>query len=197
MKIALIVMATVVVGVVYSSFFEWVAHKYVMHNPHSFWRHAYNSHTKVHHNVFRSDESYHLQKGVDHSIIHMLKWAIPIILVGSFPYVLVAAALYLFVSLNVSLTITITGIFVTALYYGSYESLHWCKHLPRRRFIERLRVFRFLNGHHLLHHRYLNKNYNVVLPLADWLFRTRLRRALKPFPQPTGAVPDVQPLVKP
>jgi len=197
MMTTLIVLATIAIGLVYSSFFEWVAHKYVMHNPHSFWRYAYHSHTKIHHNVFRADESYHLQKGVNPSIIHMLEWAILIIPVGALPYMLVAAALYPFVSLSVPLAIAITGFLLTVLYYSLYESHHWCMHYPKKRFVESLKGFGFINGHHLLHHRYMKNNFNVVLPLADWLFGTLLRRAPAPFPQPTHSVPDVQPLVKP
>ena len=52
-------------------------------------------------------------------------------------------------------------------YYGAYEYMHWCMHLPKQRRIERSALFRRLNGHHLLHHRYMHKNFNVVLPLAD------------------------------
>jgi hypothetical protein len=197
MMTALLVLITIAFGLVYSSIFEWTAHRYVMHNPHGAWRYAYHSHTRVHHNLFRADESYHLQDGTDPGIIHMLEWAVLIVVGGSLPYMLVAAALYPFVGLSAPLTIAITGFSLTVVYYSFYESLHWCMHLPRQRVIERLEEFGFINGHHLLHHRYMNKNYNVVLPLADWLFGTLLRRAPQPFPQPTAAVPNVQPLVKP
>ena len=57
------------------------------------------------------------------------------------------------------------------------------------------RVFFFrLNGHHLLHHRYMRKNFNVVLPLADLCLGTLLLRSKVCFAQATGAtVPNVQP----
>jgi len=55
--------------------------------------------------------------------------------------------------------------------------------------------FRRLNGHHLLHHRYMHKNFNVVFPVADFLLGTLVVRAKTRFAQPTGpAIPDVQPL---
>ncbi|MBC8127831.1 MAG: fatty acid hydroxylase, partial [Gloeobacteraceae cyanobacterium ES-bin-144] len=47
-------------------------------------------------------------------------------------------------------------------YYGVYEYIHWCMHLPKQRQVEKPWLFRRLNGHHLLHHRYMHKNFNVV-----------------------------------
>ena len=69
-------------------------------------------------------------------------------------------------------------------------------HLPKKRHIERSGIFFRLNGHHLLHHRYMHKNFNVVLPLADLCLGTLLLRSKIHFAQARGAaVPDVQPAV--
>jgi sterol desaturase/sphingolipid hydroxylase (fatty acid hydroxylase superfamily) len=79
-------------------------------------------------------------------------------------------------------------------YYVAYEYLHWCMHVPRKRAVERTGFFFRLNGHHLLHHRYMNRNLNVVLPLADFCFGTLLLRSKVRFAQATGpSIPDVQP----
>ena len=81
-------------------------------------------------------------------------------------------------------------------YYGTYEYIHWCMHLPRKRNVERSGIFFRLNGHHLLHHRYIDKNFNVVLPLADLFLGTLLLRSPLHFKQARGpSVPDVQPRV--
>ena len=72
--------------------------------------------------------------------------------------------------------------------------MHWCMHLPRKRNVERSGIFFRLNGHHLLHHRYMGKNFNVVLPLADLCLGTLLLRSKVHFPQAVGpSVPNVQP----
>ena len=64
----------------------------------------------------------------------------------------------------------------------------------KQRHVERSGIFFRLNGHHLLHHRYMHKNFNVVLPLADLLLGTLLLRSKVRFPQARGeSVPDVQP----
>jgi sterol desaturase/sphingolipid hydroxylase (fatty acid hydroxylase superfamily) len=69
-------------------------------------------------------------------------------------------------------------------------------HLPRKRIVERSGIFFRLNGHHLLHHRYMHKNFNVVMPLADLCLGTLLLRSKVTFRQARGeAVPDVQPIV--
>jgi sterol desaturase/sphingolipid hydroxylase (fatty acid hydroxylase superfamily) len=80
-------------------------------------------------------------------------------------------------------------------YYGTYEYLHWCMHLPKQRNIERSGIYFRLNGHHLLHHRYMHRNFNVVLPLADLCLGTLLLRSKVHFKQAEGpSVPNVQPL---
>ena len=80
------------------------------------------------------------------------------------------------------------------MYYVAYEYIHWCMHLPKKRNIERSGIYFRLNGHHLLHHRYMHKNFNVVMPLADLLLGTLLLRSKVHFKQAVGeAVPDVQP----
>jgi sterol desaturase/sphingolipid hydroxylase (fatty acid hydroxylase superfamily) len=82
------------------------------------------------------------------------------------------------------------------IYYAAYEYLHWCMHLPKRRHVERSGIFFRLNGHHLLHHRYMHKNFNVVMPLADLLLGTLILRSKVHFKQAEGpSVPNVQPKV--
>ena len=81
-----------------------------------------------------------------------------------------------------------------AVYYATYEYIHWCMHIPRQRSIERSGFFFRLNGHHLLHHRYMGKNFNVVFPLADAVLGTLVLRSQVCFAQATGpSVPNVQP----
>ncbi len=75
--------------------------------------------------------------------------------------------------------------------------MHWCMHLPRKRNVERSGIFFRLNGHHLLHHRYMHKNFNVVLPLADLCLGTLLLRSKVHFKQAVWPLcPNVQPKEK-
>lgn len=186
-----------VLVVLVDSVFEWTLHRFVMHRPvGKFFKFPFEKHTLTHHHVFRADESYHCSKDSDKRTIRMAWWIGPV-LIGAL--LLPVAAIT--VPLGFWSVLVIFGI-VSGVYFSAYEYTHWCMHLPkarRRRLMEQCggMAFRFLNGHHLLHHRYMGKNLNVVFPFADIIFGTLLIRAPKPFPQPWGpSVPNVQPLTR-
>lgn len=178
-------------AVVYASLFEWTLHRYVMHRPFGKFRYPFETHALIHHRVFRADETYHLIHTKDAKTIPMAWWNGPVLVaVGILPFIALAAWIGHWWLLAGTLP-------ACAGYYGTYEYLHWCMHLPRKRHVERSGIFFRLNGHHLLHHRYMGKNFNVVLPLADLLLGTLLMRAPVHFKQARGpSVPDVQPRVK-
>ena len=142
----------------------------------------------VHHQIFKADHTYHLIDHKDLKTIPMAWWNAP---------VLIALALVPFTAASIWLGTwaVVTGAFIAFwAYYGAYEYMHWCMHLPRKRNIERSGIFFRLNGHHLLHHRYMHKNFNVVCPLADLLLGTLMLRSKIHFKQATGpSIPNVQP----
>jgi hypothetical protein len=177
-------------GIVFSSFFEWTLHRFLMHRP--FWNftYAFRTHAIVHHQVFKADHTYHLVDEKDKSTIPMAWWNGPVlILVCQIPFAIAALLLNQW-------GILAGSTLACAAYYGAYEYMHWCMHLPKRRNIERSGIYFRLNGHHLLHHRYMHKNFNVVLPLADLCLGTLLLRSKVSFAQATGpSVPNVQPKV--
>lgn len=186
----LAVAAGFVCAVVFASFFEWALHRYVMHRPLGKFRYPYETHALVHHRVFRADETYHLIQAKDAATIPMAWWNGPVLVaLGVLPFA--AAACWTgFWGVLWGAAVACAG------YYGAYEYLHWCMHLPKKRHVERSGIFFRLNGHHLLHHRYMGRNFNVVLPLADLLLGTLLLRSPVQFKQARGpAVPDVQPRI--
>ena len=178
-------------SVVYCSFFEWTLHRYIMHRPLGKFRYPFESHALIHHRVFKADNTYHLIHPKDAQTIPMAWWNGPVLVaVGILPFIVAAALLGHWWLLA-------GAVLGSAGYYGTYEYIHWCMHLPKKRNLERSGIFFRLNGHHLLHHRYMGKNFNVVLPLADLFLGTLLLRSPLHFKQARGpAVPDVQPRVK-
>jgi hypothetical protein len=176
--------------IVVSSFFEWVLHRYVMHRPLGAFTYPFRAHAVVHHGTFRADHTYHLQLEADKKTIPMEWWNGPVLIaICVLPAWPLAWATGHW-ALALGAFLAMTG------YYCTYEYIHWCMHLPKARVIERSGLFFRLNGHHLLHHRYMHKNFNVVLPLADLCLGTLLRRSKVSFAQTRGpAVPDVQPMV--
>ena len=173
--------------VVFGSFFEWTLHRFVLHRPLRFFRYPFDTHAMVHHKIFRADHTYHVQYKTDQAKIPMAWWNGPVlILAGCLPFTAMAA---------LTSWCLLLGAFVAACtYYATYEYLHWCMHKPKHRVVERSGIFFLLNGHHLLHNRYMNKNFNVVLPLADLCLGTLIVRSKVCFAQARGeGLPDVQP----
>ncbi len=173
---------------VFASFFEWALHRYLMHKPVGKLRYPFERHALIHHHIFRADHTYHLLHEQDKHTIPMAWWNGPfLIALTQLPFVVAALLLGQWGFLCGS-------VFTSIAYYAAYEYIHWCMHLPRKRIVERSGVFFRLNGHHLLHHRYMHKNFNVVLPLADLCFGTLLLRSKVQFKQAQGpTVPNVQP----
>ncbi len=183
------VYATFLIGgmVLYASAVEWTLHRYVMHQPLGAFRYPFTAHALTHHVIFKADRTYHLSREKDKETIPMAWWNGPVLVLLAtlpfFPFVLLHAW-----------PVPITALIVLSLYYGMYEYLHWCMHLPQKRRVERTGIFFRLNGHHLLHHRYMNKNFNVVCPFADLVCGTLLTRSKTRFRQAEGpSLPDVQP----
>jgi hypothetical protein len=180
----------IIAGTVFGSLFEWTLHRYLMHRSFvvKFFRYPFERHTLVHHHIFKADHTYHLRHEPDKKTIPMAWWHGPVLVaLGLLPFLLWAL-------LSEKWGILCGAAVACTLYFAAYEYLHWCMHLPKKRHVERLGIFFRLNGHHLLHHRYLHKNFNVVLPLADLCLGTLLLRSKVAFAQAQGpSVPNVQP----
>src|SRR5436189_119387 len=68
-----------------------------------------------------------------------------------------------------------------AIYVVGYEVSHMSYHLPPDSFIGRLWLVQWLREHHRQHHhaRLMQKwNFNVTIPLFDWIHRTTASKAL-------------------
>jgi len=182
--ILMILLLTIVGLIMWCSVCEWALHRFVMHKPPFGFTYAYNAHTKVHHSIYKYDETYHAQTGDDGKKIPMAKWnGIVISLLAGLPMFVFGYQMF------------ILTFIVSMCYYLTYETIHWYMHLPKQRSVEYVWLYRRLNGHHLLHHRYMNRNYNVVLPFADMIFGTLMLRSPIKFNQcaETYCVPNVQP----
>lgn len=171
MTLALTLLAVAAASVVYSSLFEWALHRFVMHRPVGPFRYPYQSHAITHHGTFTAAKDYHLQEGVDPHLVTMAWWNGPVLLLLNVPTGLLAWKL--------SGSWISTAVFMAVMtgYYITYEYFHWCMHVPRGRWFQRTRVFKWIDQHHRLHHLEPMRNLNVVLPIADYLLGTRLSRA--------------------
>lgn len=168
-----------VAGFVYSSFPEWIVHRYVMHKVFLKFEYPFISHAVIHHGKFKADVTYELQnhspekQREDQVTIPMAWWNGPtLIAIASLPFIFMGiGSMSWFIVLCISLGI--------ASYYGVYEYIHWCMHKPKNRWFEQTRLYRWINGHHKRHHEKMHRNFNVVLPLADLLLGTLYRAPKK------------------
>jgi hypothetical protein len=60
-------------------------------------------------------------------------------------------------------------------YFLAYEVLHFCHHLPEGHPVTRWPLLGALRRHHQRHHGPGHTNFNLTLPLCDWLFGTMWR----------------------
>lgn len=149
---------------VYASFFEWAFHRYLFHSPKYVYR-TFREHTLVHHQIYKSDETYHTHD--DHpDKVPMDWWALPLMVLGHLP-------LLFFVQWATGIPSVWGGVAAITVYFTLYESFHWAMHVPRAsKFLSRFRVWRYLDAHHRVHHKYMLSNLNVIMPLADLTFGT-------------------------
>jgi hypothetical protein len=201
MSILLVSLITVFLGILWCSLFEWVLHRYIMHRPVHFMginlTYPFARHALTHHKAFDGEKRYHAQDGQNKSLIRMAWWAGPVLVLSmEIPFVSFGVLFFLFSSMSFAIwLLPIIGGICATLYFVAYEYFHWLMHDPKNRILERSRIFHFINGHHVLHHKFDDNNLNVVFPFADWLLGTLLLRSDTSFNQPQGAsVPNVQPL---
>jgi len=153
---------------IYGSFFEWTLHRFWMHKR-SVPPYPYELHALIHHDLFRADETFHVgsMEALEHitfvprDYLFLLLVNLPVLLAVEWAIGLPLAA----------------GGAIGAMAYGLiFDGLHWCFHVPAKRWFEQLGLYRWIKRHHLLHHRHQDRNLNVVFPLADLCLGTLITR---------------------
>ncbi len=146
------------------SFFEWLFHRYAFHTP-KISPYMFKAHTLTHHQIYKGDESYHTHE--DHpDKVPMDWWALPAMVGGHLP-------LFLLVQWVTKIPSVWGGVAAVVVYYTVYESIHWAMHVPKAsNVLNRFALYRYLDAHHRMHHKYMLSNLNVVFPLADLLLGT-------------------------
>jgi hypothetical protein len=146
---------------------EWHIHRNILHRPswplqELFWRH-----TPEHHVIFVRDDMA-MRSRREFRLVLIPFYGILAIFVTTLP---ITGALWAFASRNLALLFVAT----TMGYVVAYEWLHLAYHLPEESRIGRSRVVGMLRRHHAAHHTpelMQRWNFNVTVPLADWLLGT-------------------------
>ncbi len=133
----------------------------------------YDRHTPMHHRIYRYGDM-QVRSSRELRLVLIPAMGVIGIVIAAAP----AAALtgWLFGS-NVGWLFLMTA----SSYVVGYELSHLAYHLPEDGFIGRRWLVRVMREHHALHHdpTLMQKwNFNVTVPLADWLFRSIAPRKL-------------------
>jgi hypothetical protein len=153
--------------VLVANFFEWRVHKVVLHRR--FWPFEviYDKHTPMHHMIYVEEDM--ALRSVDEFRLVLIPAA------GVLGIVLAAAPIALVLSHFWSSAAGWLFLLTTSLFMVMYEVLHLCYHAPAESLIGRLRIVRVLRAHHARHHdpRLMQRyNFNVTVPLFDWIMGT-------------------------
>ncbi len=154
-----------------ANFIEWAFHRFPMHRPMS-PRLLYKNHAQLHHLAF-TEETMPVTETRELDLV-MMPWYT---MIGLF-----VIASPVFIAAGVLRGPGLAGVFLIAavLYFLAYELLHGLYHLPlatlARIGLRPGGLFFRLRAHHTRHHvlrRMAHANFNVTIPLMDWLMRTR------------------------
>jgi len=150
-----------------ANFYEWRVHKVVLHRR--FWPFGviYDKHTPMHHMIY-IEEDMALRSVKEFRLV-----LIPAM--GVLGIVLAATPLAVGLSYLWSVAAGCFFLLSASLFMVTYEVLHLCYHAPADSFIGRLKLIRVLRNHHARHHdpRLMQRyNFNVTVPLFDWLMGT-------------------------
>jgi hypothetical protein len=139
-----------------ANFFEWRVHKKVLHRRNKYFppmQTIYDKHTPMHHMVYVEEDM----------ALRSTK---------EFRLVLIPAAGVAGIVLTASPIAFAVGRLWSA---PAGWLLHLCYHAPSESFIGRLAFIKVMRAHHAKHHdpRFMQKwNFNVTLPLFDWVMGT-------------------------
>ena len=160
----------VIFSCILTSFIEHQVHRKLMHRKNflsartASFKRVFEAHAFVHHRHYTeifSDEP--VARGEDKEIrltvrkapIKAAPFAVPIALVSW-----EGAAIF---------------VAVVVFHHWAWNQIHLEMHKPEQRVFSTWPVYRFLARYHCLHHRHVNRNFNVVFPLADYVLGTHVR----------------------
>jgi len=155
---------------VFSNATEWRIHRDVLHTRRRGAEVLYDRHTPLHHVIYVTGDM--AMRGARELQLVLIP-AYGILLV--FLFTLPVSALLWWLGGR-----ALAGVFVLESmgYVLLYEWLHLTWHLPSSSPVARLRVVRWMRRHHEIHHHpqlMQHKNFNVTLPLWDWVRGTLVR----------------------
>jgi hypothetical protein len=156
-----------------SNLVEWTAHRDVLHRRKWPLGELYDRHTPVHHKVYQYD-SMAMRSAREFRLVLIPAAGVASVVVITAPFAYAAARL---LTHNCGwLALAESGFYVL-----TYELSHLAYHMPEDSFVGRLRLVRVLREHHRRHHHpalMQRWNFNVTVPIFDWVLRTLASKEL-------------------
>jgi hypothetical protein len=146
---------------------EWRAHRNVLHRR--FWPVGvlYDRHTPIHHKIYQY-ETMAMRSTREFRLVLIPAAGVASVVAIAAPFAYAAARL---LTVNCGwLALATSGVYVV-----TYELSHLAYHMPEGSFVGRLSLVRVLREHHRRHHHpalMQHWNFNVTVPIFDWLHRT-------------------------
>jgi Fatty acid hydroxylase superfamily len=164
--------------VLFSNYYEWRVHRDVLHKR--FWPFEviYDKHTPMHHMVY-VEEDMAIRSVKEFRLVLIPAAGVLGIVLGAAPVAFALAHLW-------SPAAGWLFLLTASLFMVSYEVLHLCYHAPATSFIGRRRLIARLRAHHARHHdpRLMQRyNFNVTVPLFDWIMGTMAPKRGEPRPR--------------
>ena len=166
----------------FANFFEWRVHKHVLHKRTWPMEIIYDKHTPMHHMIYVEDDMA-LRSTKEFRLVLIPAAGVLGIVVTAAPFAFAVGRLW---SASAGWLFLVTA----GLFMVSYELLHLAYHAPKDSFIGRRRLIAKLRAHHAKHHdpRFMQKwNFNVTVPLFDWIMGTMAPKGRSPASDPPAS----------
>lgn len=151
-----------------ANFVEYWAHRSFLHRIIGPIKLPYKEHTLMHHYYF-TDQAMIAQ---GHQDFHRVLFNPPAVILF---VVLIGLPTCILLGKTVSANFGYLSFTCAGLYFLLYETMHMIFHFPEDHWVYKIPGLKFLRMHHLIHHdlgKMARKNFNVVLPIFDFLFGT-------------------------
>ncbi len=173
--IVLHILLTIIGSVLLITFGEYAIHRHAMHRkrfPKWVYRVNPDMHAQFHNHALLHHGTYY--KKFDYEPTDEGKYFNLRILPGDTLRIMVLfAPVIIPLALFVSLYSAATLVMVIAIHNVLWGVVHVQMHVPEtNRWFRDTAYFRFIARHHFMHHERMGKNYNVVIPLADFIMGT-------------------------
>ena len=155
----------VLLSYVILSFVEYFGHRWIMHSPRGV---KFQQHAVLHHGHYFPRGHFLWSAGEDEAA-HFIS-------IGTGPLPLWTSPIIL-ILFAISREWAVVFLAMTIFHGALWTMIHREMHFARRGWLERSPVFRFLYHYHRVHHDQHRFNYNGLMPLADFVFRTYQRPA--------------------